>query len=186
MERWRLGPPLYIPWLSRIPHLPHSLSGIVTHGSRQGHNSPGITVRVSKVLREQKGYRRQNYSNFNPATNDALELFVAGVIWAIPRDRPIWKVTFGSDGRLLQRSSVNYFTAFGGNNELYWFPNIDIEARLPYICMEAKDSQHILKDCKKTGKVEIILFTLITSKSFNSCLCCGSTLAVLIVCFTWV
>ena len=50
--------------------------------------------------------------------------------------------------------------------------------------MEGKDSQHILKDCKKTGEVEIILFTLITSKSFNSCLRCGSTLAVLIVCFT--
>ena len=49
--------------------------------------------------------------------------------------------------------------------------------------MEAKDSQHILKDCKKTGEVEIILFT---SKSFNSCFRCGSklTLAVLIVCLT--
>ena len=58
------------------------------------------------------------------------------------------------------RSSVNYFAAFGGNNELYRLPNIDIEARLPYIGMEAKDSQHILKDCKKTGEVEIILFTL--------------------------
>ena len=61
-----------------------------------------------------------------------------------------------------------------------WFPNIDIEARLPYLGMEVKDSQHILKDCKKTGEVEIILFT----KSFNSCFRCGSTLAVLIVCFT--
>ena len=51
--------------------------------------------------------------------------------------------------------------------------------------MEAKDSQHILKDCKKTGEVEIILFTLIMLiKSFNSCLRCGSTLAVLIVCLT--
>ena len=47
--------------------------------------------------------------------------------------------------------------------------------------MEAKDSQHILKDCKKTGEVEIILFTL---KSFNSCFRCGSTLAVLVVCLT--
>ena len=76
-----------------------------------------------------------------------------------------------------------YFTAFGGNNELYRFPNIDIEARLPYTGMEAKDSQHILKDCKKTGEVEISLFTLIT-KPFNSCFRCDSTLAVLIVCLT--
>ena len=63
------------------------------------------------------------------------------------------------------------------------FPCIEREARLPYICMEAKDSQHILKDGKKTGEVEIILFTL-TTKSFNSCFRCGSTLAVLIVCLT--
>ena len=41
--------------------------------------------------------------------------------------------------------------------------------------MEAKDSQHILKDCKKTGEVKIILFTL-TTKSCNSCFRCGTTL----------
>ena len=151
----------WTPRLPRIPHLLHSLSGIVTHGPDKA-----TTVRVSKVLREQKGTGQQNYSNFIPATNDALELFVAGLIWAIWRDRPIIKVTFGSDGRLLQHSGVNHFTAFGGNNELYRFLNIDIEARLPYIGMEAKDSQHILKDCKKTGEVEIILFTL-TTKSFT-------------------
>ena len=29
------------------------------------------------------GTGQQNYSNFNPATSDALELFVAGAIWAI-------------------------------------------------------------------------------------------------------
>ena len=48
------------------------------------HMAPdkAITMRVSKVLREQKGYQ-SIYSNFTPAASDALELFVAGAIWAI-------------------------------------------------------------------------------------------------------
>ena len=32
--------------------------------------------------------------------------------------------------------------------------------------MEAKDSQHILKDCKNTGEVQIVLFTLIIIKKY--------------------
>ena len=37
-----------------------------------------------------------------------------------------------------------------------------IERSLAVITIEARNSLHFLKDCKKTGEVEIALFTLLT------------------------
>ena len=68
------------------------------------------------------------------------------------------KVTFVLDGRLLQYSSVNFITAFGGNKSTGLL-TIHIEEGLSYITIEARDSLHFLKDCKKTSEVDIVLFT---------------------------
>ena len=153
-----LGRPLYTARLSRIPQLldshgPPTKVKYFTHGFRQGHNSARLQAshaQRTKVI----GTGQQNY--FNPATNDALERFVEeksgpyGVIDQLSSNVCTWR-------KIIAILQCKFYHSVW-RKQVHRLPNIHIEASLPYISIEPSDSLHFLKDCKKTGELEIVLF----------------------------
>ena len=76
------------PWTSLVHSaiVTHSTFATFSEWNRYTWLLTRIVMALSGRFSENKkviGTGQQNYSNFNPATSDALELFVAGGIWAI-------------------------------------------------------------------------------------------------------
>ena len=120
-------------------------------------------MRVCKLLREQKAYCDKPTKLLQSGHKRRSGTYCGGrnldhVAWSTNYSM---KVTSVPDGRLLLCSELQckfYHSLW--RKQVYRLPNIHMEASLLYIGVEARDSLHFLgKDCKKTGEVEIFLFT---------------------------
>ena len=146
------------------------------------HTAPdkAITVTVSKLPRGQKLLRQAKKTTSKSGHKRRSGTFCRGR----NLDHLAWLTNYKSNFCTLRKIiailQCTEFYHILWRKQAYRLPNIPIEASLAYITIEARNSLHFLKDCKKTGEVEIVLFTLLTV-AFPI-----GTLALPIVCFYFV
>ena len=121
------------------------------------HTAPdkAITVTASRLPREKTLLRQANKTTSKSGHKRRSGTFC----WGRNLDHMAWLTNYKSNFctwrkiiAILQRTEF-YHILWRKRKQVYRLPNIPIEAR---------NSLHFLKDCKKTGEVEIVLFTLLT------------------------
>ena len=132
------------------------------------HTAPNkaITVTVSKLPREKKLVRQANKTTSKSGHKRRSGTFCRGrnldrVAW-LTNYKTGYKSNFCTLRKIIAILQCTEFYHILWRKQVYRLPNMPIERSLAYITIEARNSLHFLKDCKKTGEVEIVLFTLLT------------------------